>query len=84
LGLGAVLTHLAIRPLGMPLSLGALSAAQLGVPIAAATIGGQAGLLLPGEASALILGALLTVAVATIAGGRAAASFAAGTTAKAG
>ncbi|GAA1048929.1 cation:proton antiporter [Arthrobacter russicus] len=84
LGLGAVLTHLAIRPLGMPLSLGALSAAQLGVPIAAATIGGQAGLLLPGEASALILGALLTVAVATIAGGRAAASFAVGTTAKAG
>ena len=50
----------------------ALACAQLGVPVAAATLATQLGLLGPGEAPALILGALVTVAVAALAGGAAA------------
>jgi len=72
LGLGAVLAHFAGRLLGQPLTLAALSAAQLGVPVAAATIGTQEHLLAPGEASALIFGALLTIAATSIAGALAA------------
>jgi hypothetical protein len=45
-----------------------LASAQLGVPVAAATLGTQLKLLRPGESSALILGALVTIAVATVAG----------------
>ena len=72
LGLGAVLAHCAGRLLGQPLTLAALSAAQLGVPVAAATIGTQEHLLAAGEASALMLGALLTIACTSIAGALAA------------
>jgi Kef-type K+ transport system membrane component KefB len=68
LGLGAVLAHCAGRVSGQPLALGAMAAAQLGVPVAAATLGTELKLLGPGEPSALILGALLTIAVTTIAG----------------
>jgi Kef-type K+ transport system membrane component KefB len=68
LGLGAVLAHCAGRLLGQPLTLAALSAAQLGVPVAAATIGNEEHLLVPGEASALMFGALLTIAGTSIAG----------------
>ncbi|MGF2943803.1 cation:proton antiporter [Mycobacterium sp. Lab-001] len=67
LGLGAVLAHSVGRLLGQPLALGVLSAAQLGVPVAAATIGTQEHLLVAGEAAALMLGALLTIAAATVA-----------------
>ena len=62
LGMGAVLAHCAGRLLGQPLTLAALSAAQLGVPVAAATIGTEEHLLTPGEPSALMFGALLTIA----------------------
>jgi Kef-type K+ transport system membrane component KefB len=68
LGLGAVLAHCAGRLLGQPLTLAALSAAQLGVPVAAATIGTEGHLLVAGEASALMLGALLTIACTSVAG----------------
>ena len=68
LGLGAVLAHCAGRVFGQPLMFGALSAAQLGVPVAAATIGTEQHLLVAGEASALMFGALLTIAIASIAG----------------
>jgi Kef-type K+ transport system membrane component KefB len=68
LGVGAVAAHLVARLLGQPVPLAMLAAAQLGVPVAATTIGGQLGLLEPGEASALVLGALMTLAVA-VAGG---------------
>ncbi|WP_231994647.1 cation:proton antiporter [Mycobacterium sp. ACS4054] len=68
LGLGAVLAHAAGRLLGQPLTLAVLSAAQLGVPVAAATIGTEEHLLVAGEASALMFGALLTIAAASIAG----------------
>jgi Kef-type K+ transport system membrane component KefB len=72
LGLGAVLAHSVGRLLGQPLTLAVLSAAQLGVPVAAATIGTEQHLLARGEASALMLGALLTIASTSIAGALAA------------
>lgn len=68
LGAGAVLAHAVGRLTGQPLPLAAMAAAQLGVPVAAATLGTEQGLLRPGEPAALILGALLTIAVTTAAG----------------
>ena len=67
LGVGAVLAHCAGRLTGQPLALAALASAQLGVPVAAATLGTQTNLLSPGEPSALMLGALLTIAVTSVA-----------------
>jgi Kef-type K+ transport system membrane component KefB len=72
LGAGAVLAHGVGRVFGQPLTLAVLSAAQLGVPVAAATLGTQRQLLAPGEPSALMLGALVTVATTSIAGALAA------------
>jgi Kef-type K+ transport system membrane component KefB len=69
LGAGAVLAHVVMRITGQPVALGALAAAQLGVPVAAATIGERTGLLRPGEPAALLLGALLTIAVAVLCAG---------------
>jgi Kef-type K+ transport system membrane component KefB len=69
LGAAAVGAHGLMRLTGQPIRVGALAAAQLGVPVAAATVGTQLGLLEPGEAPALLLGALLTVAVAVISSG---------------
>jgi Kef-type K+ transport system membrane component KefB len=71
LGVGAVLAHCAGRIVGQPLTLGALAAAQLGIPVAAATLGTEQALLPKGEPAALILGALLTVAVTSVAAARA-------------
>jgi Kef-type K+ transport system membrane component KefB len=72
LGLGAALAHLVPLALGQPAALDLLSAAQLGVPVAAATVGGQLDVLRPGEASALMLGALVTIGLAVLGGGLAA------------
>lgn len=69
LGGGAVLSHSLARLTGQPLSVSSLASAQLGVPVAAATVGTSLHVLQPGEPAALILGALLTITVATIAGG---------------
>ena len=68
LGVGAMVAHAAGRLLKQPLLLAILSAGQMGVPVAAATIGTQSHLLAPGEPTALILGALLTVASTSITG----------------
>jgi Kef-type K+ transport system membrane component KefB len=68
LGLGALLAHIAMRLTGQPAAVGALACAQLGVPVAAATLATQLDLLAPGEASALILAAVITIAVATLGG----------------
>lgn len=68
LGIGAVAVHCVTRLLGQPLPLGALAATQLGVPIAAVTVGTQLNILQPGEPAAIILGALVTMAVAGLAG----------------
>ncbi len=67
-GVGAVLAHIVIGLLGQPVSMGLLASAQLGVPVAAAAIGTQLGVLRPGESSALILGALVTIGAATLGG----------------
>lgn len=69
LGAGALLAHLAARATGQPVALGLLSSAQLGVPVAAVTVGLQAHVLGSAEAGAIILGAILTIAVATVGGG---------------
>jgi Kef-type K+ transport system membrane component KefB len=63
LGVGAVAVHAAMRVTGQPVAYGMIAAAQMGVPVAAATVGTQLHLLAPGESTALILGALITVAV---------------------
>jgi Kef-type K+ transport system membrane component KefB len=68
LGLGAVLAHVLMGVTRQPLPLGGLAAAQLGVPVAAATLGTQLKMLRPGEAAALILGALVTIAWAIASG----------------
>jgi Kef-type K+ transport system membrane component KefB len=61
LGGGALLAHLTVSVFRQPVSLALMSAAQLGVPLAAATIGQETHLLGPGEPAALILGALVTI-----------------------
>jgi Kef-type K+ transport system membrane component KefB len=76
LGAGTLLVHGCLRLLGQPLPLAVLSASQLGIPVAAAAIGTQLNLLEPGEASALILGALITIGASAAAGSRAARAFA--------
>jgi len=76
LGLGAVAAHGLMRLTGQPIPAGMLAAGQLGMPVAAATIGSQLGVLEPGESAALILGGLFTVGVA-VAGGALAARSAA-------
>ncbi|MBJ7340154.1 cation:proton antiporter [Mycolicibacterium sp.] len=68
LGAGAILAHTAGRLLKQPLTLAVLSAAQLGVPVAAATVGTEEQLLLPGEPAALMLGAIVTIAATSAAG----------------
>ena len=68
LGVGAAVTHMVPLVLRQPVSLNLLSVAQLGVPVAAATVGTQLGVLQPGEASALMLGALVTIGLAVVGG----------------
>lgn len=67
LGVGALATHVVPVLTGQRTALGALACAQLGVPVAAATLGVQSHLLASGEPAALILGALVTIAVAAVA-----------------
>ena len=68
LGAGATLAHLAAVVLRQPPAYALLATAQLGVPVAAATVGQQLHVLEPGEGAALVLGALLALAV-TVTGG---------------
>lgn len=75
LGLGTVALHAGLRAVGLPLPLGVMSAAQLGIPVAAASIGTQLNVLLPGEDAALLLGALVTIGASAVAGSRAAGTF---------
>ncbi len=63
-----MLVHAVGRLFGQPLTLAVCSSAQLGVPVAAATIGTQQHLLRAGEPSAMMFGALLTIAATSIAG----------------
>ena len=68
LGFGAVGTHLVGALTHQPVAASALASAQLGVPVAAATLGTQLHKLKPGEPAALILAALVTIAVASACG----------------
>jgi len=68
LGAGAAVAHVLMVVARQPVSLGLLAGAQLGVPVAAATIGTQLHVLAPGEASAMMLGAIVAIALA-VAGG---------------
>ncbi|HEX4688735.1 MAG TPA: cation:proton antiporter [Nocardioides sp.] len=68
LGVGAALAHLTAVVLRQPAPYALLATAQLGVPVAAATVGGQLHVLEPGEGAALVLGALVALA-ATVVGG---------------
>ncbi|MET8848587.1 cation:proton antiporter [Amycolatopsis sp. NPDC004625] len=63
LAVGTVVVHGATRVLGQPLSLAVLAGAQLGVPVAAVTIGSREQLLAPGEGGAMLAAALVSVAV---------------------
>lgn len=67
LGIGALLLHGLVALDRVPLSVAVLAGAQLGVPVAAATLGQQLGLLAPGEGTALLLGAVVTIAGAAAA-----------------
>jgi Kef-type K+ transport system membrane component KefB len=67
--LATLLTQATTRVLGLPLSFGLLSAAQLGIPIAAAMTGTQLHVLAPGEAAARLLGALVTIVATAVASG---------------
>lgn len=67
LGAAALLAHGAMVLTGQPLPTAVMTAAQLGVPVAAATTAAQAGVLQPGEDAALMLGAMVSVvAVAAV------------------
>jgi Kef-type K+ transport system membrane component KefB len=68
LGIGATLAHLAAVALRQPTAYALLATAQLGVPVAAATVGRQLHLLERGEGAALVLGALVALAT-TVTGG---------------
>lgn len=71
LGIGSVVVHALARFAGQPLPLAVLASAQLGVPVAAVAIGGNSGLLQPGEGGALLAAALITIAAAAAGGARA-------------
>ncbi len=66
LGLSAILAHALMVSSGQPVQIGVLACAQLGVPVAAATVGSQLRVLRAGEAAALIFGALITIIAATV------------------
>jgi Kef-type K+ transport system membrane component KefB len=68
LGIGAVAAHLLMSLFGQPVGFGLLASAQLGVPVAAATVGTQLQILAPGEPAALLLGALITIGAAVVGG----------------
>ncbi len=63
--------HAAARLVGQPLPLAVLAGAQLGVPVAAVTIGTRSGLLLPGEGGAILAAALISIVVTSLAAGAA-------------
>jgi Kef-type K+ transport system membrane component KefB len=69
LAAGTLLIHAGARLVGQPLPLALLASAQLGVPVAAVTLGTQNGTLVPGEGGAILAAALVTVGVASAAGG---------------
>src|SRR6478735_295894 len=70
LGGGALAVHGAMVVTGQPWPTALITAAQLGVPVAAVALGNTLGLMAPGEAPSLLLGALVTVAATALVSGR--------------
>lgn len=70
LGASAITLHCLPGLLGQDWPFALLTSAQMGVPAAAATAGTQLGVLRPGESTALLLGALVTIVAVTLAGRR--------------
>ena len=62
---GTMVIHAGARLAGQPLPLALLACAQLGVPVAAVTLGTQNRTLVPGEGGAILAAALVTVVVAS-------------------
>ena len=73
LGAAAVLAHGLFVLTRQPLPIALTTAAQLGVPVGAAALGKTLGVLAPGEATAMLLGALITITLVTVLSGRVAA-----------
>jgi Kef-type K+ transport system membrane component KefB len=67
LGIGACVAHLASRGAGLPWLQAVAACGQLGVPIAAVALGIQTRALEPGEGAGILLGALITIVIATVA-----------------
>ena len=67
LSLFAILTHATTFFLGAPLSLSIVACAQLGVPVAAVTIGQNSGVLTAGQGGAIMLAALISILATLIA-----------------
>lgn len=70
LGLAAAIVHGLLAVTRQPLPIAVTTCAQLGVPVAAATLGTTHGTLAPGEDAALLIGALVTIAITTAMNGR--------------
>lgn len=70
LGLSALAVHALGALTGQPWPVAVATGAQLGVPVAAATLGAGSGLLGPGEPAALLLGALVTILAVALLSGR--------------
>ena len=70
LGAAAVLAHGLFVLTRQPLPIALTTAAQLGVPVGAAALGKTLGVLAPGEATAMLLGALITITLVTVLSGR--------------
>lgn len=67
LGLAAVMVHGVMWPTRQPLALAVATSAQMGVPAAAVALGTTQGTLLPGEGAAILLGALVTIGIGSVA-----------------
>jgi Kef-type K+ transport system membrane component KefB len=65
LGAAAILTHAVNALTGQPLPLAITASAQLGVPVAAVTIGQSTGVFTAGQGGAIMLAALMTI-IATL------------------
>lgn len=70
LGTAALLVHGVMVVTGQPWPAALITAAQLGVPVAAATLGSTLDLLSSGEGPAMLLGALMTIVATAVLSGR--------------
>ncbi len=69
LGGSAIAAHAAMALTGQPWPAAVATSAQLGVPVAAVTVGTGLGVLAPGEDAAILLGALVTIVCVAVASG---------------